>query len=282
VGAFSVILTFVTPRLFFDTNICHKVTAGEIPPDIWENTVEALPQHFEYCISPLTALETVHSLTTCSPKFFDRNRARVMHLTAVRNRLWLDYPIPFQRTALTGLPTKNNWEIELNLTNLFAILRWVENKQDLDRPVSLPYMTDSFGFRTRLGDALAMFREIKDLYASRMEYAQGQEAKNRRRRDYIDDVFRVTGLVQTEERIAAASEGLDAAFQFEYHLFSMLRSPYNFRANTSDLIDAQQLYYLLDPTLHFVTGDDRLVGYVRKSAQANRIMTFSQLLDVLR
>jgi hypothetical protein len=196
-SAFSVILTFVTARLFFDTNICHRVAAGEIPPDIWANAVEALPQHFGYCISPLTALETVHSLTNCSPEFFDRNRTRVMHLTAMKNRIWLDYPIPFQRTALAGLPTKNNWEIELNLTNLFAILSWVKKKQDLERPVSLPYMIGSFGFQTRLGDALAMFREIKDLYASRMEYAQGQKAKNRRKRDYIDDVFRITELVQT-------------------------------------------------------------------------------------
>ena len=272
----------MTARIFFDTNICHNVAAGEIPPDVWENAVEALPQRFEYCISPLTALETVHSLTTCSPEFFDRNRARVMHLTAMKNRLWLDYPIPFQRKALAGSPTRNNWEIELNLTNLFAILSWVENKQDLDRPVSLPYMTGPFGFRTRLDDALAMFREVKDLYASRMEYAQGQKAKVRRRRDYIDDVFRITELVQTEERVATASEGLDAAFLFERHLFSMLRSSYGFRANRSDLIDAQQLYYLLDPTLHFVTDDDRLIGYVRESTQANRIMTFSQLLDVLR
>jgi hypothetical protein len=241
-----------------------------------------LPQRFDYCISPLTALETVHSLTTCSPEFFDRNRARVMHLTAMKNRLWLDYPIPFQRTALACLPTKNNWEIELNLTNLFAILSWVENKQDLDRPVFLPYMAGSLGFQTRLGNALAMFREIKDLYAGRMEYAQGQKAENRRKRDYIDDVFRIIKLVQTKERIATASEGLDAAFQFERHLFSMLKSRYGFRSNTSDLIDAQQLYYLLDPTIHFVTDDDRLIGYVRKSTQANRIMTFSQLVGVLR
>jgi hypothetical protein len=272
----------VTARLFFDTNICHKVTAREIPPDIWKRTVEALPQHFEYCISPLTALETVHSLTTCPPELFDLARTRVIHLTAVKSRLWLDYPIPFQRTALAGLPTKNNWEIELNLTNLFAVLSWVERKQDLDRPVSLPYMTGPFGFRARLSDGLAMFREVKDLYASRMEYAQGQETTGRRKRDYIDDVFRITKLAQTEERVVAASQGLDAAFMFEHHLFSMLKSDYGFRANTSDLIDAQQLYYLLDPTLHFVTNDERLIGYVRKSTQANRIMTFSQLLDVLR
>lgn len=57
----------------------------------------------------------------------------------------------------------------------------------------------------------------------------------------------------------------------------MIPTKYRFDEHPEDLVDAQQLYYLLDPEMYFVTNDNRLIDYVRGSSQANRIITFDQL-----
>jgi hypothetical protein len=264
-------------RLFFDTNICHHAENGTIPRGAWLRTVAAIPNRFQYCISPLTALETVHSLTSCDPDCFVKNRARVRLLTSINERIWLDFPISFQRKALAGLPTTNTWEIELNVGNLFAMIGWVEKKSDLERPVALPHMTGAVGFQAYLKQARKEFDNVKAIYSQRMTLAKSQSPSRRTRKMFVDDVFRITAMTDTPERRSAISSGMDAAFMFESRLMSMIPTKYRFEANADDLVDAQQLYYLLDSDMYFVTNDKRLIDYVRRSSQANRIITFDQL-----
>lgn len=267
--------------LFFDTNICHHAANRTIPLDVWQHAVAKIPQTFKYCISPLTVLETVHSLTTCDPIFFVENRVRLRLLTSIEKRIWLDDPILFQQKALAGLPTKSNWKMELNLSTLFAMIAWVEQKSDLENPVSLPYMNSAVGYQVFLQHGKDAFDTVKGMYAQRMESARSRPTEQRRRKLFVEDALRITGVPDLPKTRAAIASGMDAAFVFESRLISMVKSDYNFAAHADDLIDAQQLYYLLDPQMYFVTNDNRLIDYVRKSSQANRILTFDQLVVML-
>jgi hypothetical protein len=71
--------------------------------------------------------------------------------------------------------------------------------------------------------------------------------------------------------------------QFDRHLWQFIRNPdYNFSKHRGEIVDAQQLYYLCQPNIYFVTNDTRLKEAVSDSPQGRRVMTYQELTEWLR
>ncbi len=86
-------------------------------------------------------------------------------------------------------------------------------------------------------------------------------------------------LKPSDEDCRRIAESLDAAFQFDMSLYGRARtSNYNFGKHRTEWIDEQQLYYLSDPDMHFLTRDGRLREWIKASTQANRVLNFDTFL----
>ena len=73
-------------------------------------------------------------------------------------------------------------------------------------------------------------------------------------------------------RVASA---LESAYLFDLSLWDLAKNnTYDFLKHASDWIDSQQLYYLADPSIHFLTTDESTIRKrVAASSQAARILT---------
>ena len=87
-------------------------------------------------------------------------------------------------------------------------------------------------------------------------------------------------LAQSEWRRLPAA--LESAFALNDFLCDQAeQNTYSFADHDSDWIDVQQLFYLSDPSIHFLTHDERLRNRVRGCGQAARIISFRDLLTEL-
>src|SRR5207253_18389 len=52
---------------------------------------------------------------------------------------------------------------------------------------------------------------------------------------------------------------------------------YDFSKHASDLVDGQQLAYLADASMHFITSDKKLKAHIAESAQSARVWSWRDL-----
>jgi hypothetical protein len=84
---------------------------------------------------------------------------------------------------------------------------------------------------------------------------------------------RLNGDVQKAKLL----EALGAYHEFELRKVKVaVANPYNPHKHQNDALDSQQLAYLCDRTLHFITCDKGYLNKVQRSAQRNRIHETSQ------
>ena len=73
---------------------------------------------------------------------------------------------------------------------------------------------------------------------------------------------------------------LDAAYKYDLDLWDLVvSSNYNLKKNRTDWIDQQQLYYLADSRMRFLTTDSTIKARTKKSIQCDRILVYSEFRD---
>jgi hypothetical protein len=76
---------------------------------------------------------------------------------------------------------------------------------------------------------------------------------------WAEKILRDLGKPLSRPNVAIVLERLDAAYRFDRHLWQLIRnSEYDFSKHRGKIVDAQQLYYLCQPDIYFVTNDARL------------------------
>ena len=96
--------------------------------------------------------------------------------------------------------------------------------------------------------------------------------------DNFDEVWlaglaKRVGIDPARHRAADIIAALSAYHEFEHHkLFVAVKNPqYKPENHANDLLDAEQLIYLADPRLHFLTADGGYLNRITQSPQKARI-----------
>ena len=77
------------------------------------------------------------------------------------------------------------------------------------------------------------------------------------------------------QKLASA---LDAAYEYEKHLCEIAKNGmFNFDNHGGDWIDLQQLFYLADPNVYFLTEDKDIRQRCGSSLQSNRILLLKEI-----
>jgi len=82
-------------------------------------------------------------------------------------------------------------------------------------------------------------------------------------------------MLLDDEQAAELGNRLDAAYQFDLHVWREATAPasnYNPEKHANDWADVQQTMCLCDPAIHLLTADGKLVNKVAASHQANRVL----------
>ena len=268
--------------VFFDSQIPISVCDGVIPAADWKGVVERLAGRYRYRVSFTTFLEIVNALAGGDENHFDQNRKRLLLLTDVEDCEFLPMPGQFLRTAVFGLaPERPEFSPDRLQRVWMPVITRAKEKCDL---VSGNVVMQSLpgGIDLTFGIDLAVLRkEMQDgkkLWGEELKLAKDGQKEMPPAELHAAFILRFDiHAPETQENIMRASRALDAAY---CHLAQIhhqsTKGTYRFDSKLQDWIDNQQLMYLADPDLTFVTADRRLIAKLGKSLDRDRVREFTE------
>jgi len=273
--------------VFFDTQIITRVSDGAIPAAMWEEVIERLAGKYKYRVSFTTFIEVVNALAGGDESHFEQNRKRLLVLTDVNGCEFLPMPGQFLRTAVLGLSSERPEFSPEQLKEVWMpVIRGAQRKEDLSLGnvvmASLPGDVD-----LTAGIDLAMVRRQMEA-GKRLWGEQLGLAKNAGKGMPPPDLYASFILAfdahapQSPENVGRVSRALDAAYCHLAHIhLESTKGAYKFEGKLQDWIDNQQLMYLADPNLTFVTADRKLTAKLGKSLDRQRVRGFEEFVKAL-
>jgi hypothetical protein len=269
----------VKPKLFVDTQICIDVTKRLVDERLWARVWRYITGSFEYVISPLTLCELLHGVAAGTDIYFNQNRKAIRVLVPPhRVKRFLDFPGAFV------LKTVLHRKIEVQRIEPEEFDTWVKLVLKARSKAELEWggvrlgcsSARRYGFDFRLH--IAQHLDGHQVHVDQLKQLRNGDLQVPSRFAWAAGILARQGLRPSDEDCRRVAESLDAAFHFDMALFKRAKtSNYNFEKHATDWIDEQQLYYLSDPQVHFLTRDGRLQEWVKQSTQAKRILDFSAL-----
>lgn len=265
-------------KIFFDTSICIAVGRGEIPAAEWQSIWKFVTRNFDYAVSPMTLSEILVGIGQGDEAHFEANRAPLRILC------------PHHRTEFLRMP------LHFALENVLQDRRMVEGREPKDfrlhARVALQARTKSLLMSGGVflpevkthSHGLNLDFIVSSMNAGRNDGIDGLTKLRAGRLRRSDPVIWAQNLVGKLGKTITPEEGvrfslrLDAAYRYEAASMDFAeRGSYNFSKHGSDWIDAQQLFYLCDPVVHFLTRDSGFKRRVTGSPQRDRIIEYEDL-----
>jgi hypothetical protein len=264
--------------IFFDTSVCISAGRGYIPAAEWQVIWQFVTCNFDYAVSPMTLSEILVGIGQGDEAYFEANRAPLRILCPPHETAFLRMPLHFalenvlrDRRRVEGLEP-GDFRMQARVT-LRAPTRSILTSGGVLLPevqthshgMNLDLVTDFMEAGRRDGvDGLTRLRAGQLQRSEPAVWAQNLVGK--------------LGKTITPEEGARLSARLDAAYLYESALMDLAeQGQYNFSKHGSDWIDAQQLFYLCDPAMHFLTMDGGPKRRTLSSPQRDRIIEYQDL-----
>jgi len=266
----------IRPIVFFDTSVCIDLAHFPEAHD-WPRIRKCLGIDFRYRIAPVTVYELVAGLATGGDAHFDRNRKAIRVLYDPRQKKIFPPVRSFVLQTLFGdrLPTTYSADLDFRLW-IKAVLQAPSRAVLQSGQLKLANRPGTFGLALR--EINQNMRRIQEGYAKHFKRFLDAKVPKLTRDVWADLIVSDYRKPSTDENRQLISERLDAAFRFDESLCWLARSKtFNFLKHKSEIGDAQQLYYLCDPHVYFVTNERKLKNRLAASSQAEQIITYSDL-----
>lgn len=264
-------------RLFFDTSVCTRIAYHK--PEKEESFIRRyIDATYEYVVSPLTLLELLIKIGRGNEEYFEKNRKSLRVLAADPEKLiFLDFPGSHLLRHIFGLlPTVKfgpeefrSWiQVVLSASSLDDSVRGNVDLGDKER---------LFGLDFNLIDA--QLQEGKDDHRLILEGIRDGSNHHVDVLAWASETLTELGREPNSEDCKKAAHALEAAYLFDVYLWKQAKNQtYDFGRHDTDWIDRQQLFYLSDSQVLFITEDVNLLQETRKSSQAARIQNLDALL----
>ena len=266
------------PKFFLDTSVCIDVARGAISSSAWASLLAGATKNYQYCISPLTAYELIAGLATGADSHFDRNRQAVRILHAQGLGSYLKPLRTFMGKMLFGEPVETVAAPNIELW-LEAVLRAKDRVALEGADLRLFHKGTWRTFGLKLKEINRQLRDIQEGYAERFRQFRSEKIP-----DLTPEVWARMVLDDLQQPVTDANrtivlQSCDAAFRFDRVLFDYCKDAnYDFAKHGAEIVDAEQLYYLCDATVLFVTEEKKLRKRVSDSPQSHRIMTVDEFV----
>lgn len=267
------------PRLFLDTQICIDVAKKQISEREWARVWRYVCDNYAYFISPLTLIELLCGVDYGKDEFFHQNLQALRVLVPPhRTKRFLRMPGHFVLSSVL-CDTRKNLGFESKDFDLWVkvILR-APNRRALESgKITLAHIFDrEFGFKFQV--VTNQHHAGKREYVTHLEELRNGALAIPTPRRWAAGFLRAMGREVDDLDCARLIKALDAAYCFDKVLWELVTtSNYNFEKRAGDWTDQQQLYYLCDPMMHFVTRDSRIKDWTAKSLQNDRITAYYEL-----
>ncbi len=261
-------------KLFYDTSICIDASRGRIPANEWIRVNRFVYSTFRYCISILTLDELLCGIHKGDPAQFLRNRRALELLFPAHRKTFLPYPGDFIAAYVFGQRRSPPDQTKMNA----LVKAFLKSKSANDlgaKPI----------WKGKHDTALSELLWTSNWYSQvQFNYARDySSARKENEEDFPEELWAKMLLEHlkqpdTPANRQLAANSLNAQFLLSrFFLQAKSDDRYDFFRHSSDLVDLQQLSYLVDPNIVFVSNDRKLKAHIRASPQSSRVWTWETL-----
>jgi hypothetical protein len=271
------------PKPFFDTQVCELAASGAIPRADWIFLQDYFEVETDYHISPLTVAEILDRINKDeNNRYFRRTQEQIRCLYPHgKRKKFFDFTRYFISRTIFGKEAKRPFMLEKDFAFDLEILLWAGSRSQVTQGVPMPYLMNG-SYRLRLEKFSDEIQGIRNIYKQWLGLLKGRKKFSFTPEEWLNDALKTVGM-DTPDNRKKFIDALPAAYQFEHWIIDAARNHnYNLDKNISDQIDAQQLYYLCDPTVIFITNDTDHKIRLKGNSQQQRIKTFSEVFDFVR
>lgn len=273
-------MPFRRPKVVFDTQVISNVCTGAIPRSEWDEVLKYISRRCRYAISAITLYELLAGIANGDVAHFAENQHRIRVLCEPLKREFLPLVGDFVRFRVFRLAPRK-LAFQPHKLKLWAdVVLTAKTREELVRgrvTLSRPgHAGKSYGF-----DLPLLAKQIengKQNHSERLEALRQGKLLASTPDTWTQAVLREIGVPVNPANATRLLGALDAAHEHDLYLYSMARNhTYDFAEHDSDWLDGQQLYYLADPLLKFITCDTKIRIRTRSSSQRDRILSFEDL-----
>jgi hypothetical protein len=252
---------------------------GHIKQDEWALVSAYLKHATQYCLSPLTVGELLSALVNGSPRYFRQHQRRLRVLLSPGDQPEVFDFVPYFVAQQLGLNIERPARLEDNFLESINLILEAPSKDALLQGFSHHGKTSKQTMKIRIDrfaeEHAALMEKYIEYMTFRREHNEFQIPRDVWASGFLK-FYKVSGNVIALDEVA---ERLSANYEFEMFVCNLLRDEqYSISKHKSDLIDMQQLCYLCDPNVVFITKDSGFRKRIQNSPQASRITTFADLL----
>jgi hypothetical protein len=275
----SLALPLLRPKIVFDTQILSYVYKSTICPADWNAVLRYISKKCRYAISANTLYELLAGIAKGDANHFHENQSRIRLLCQPAGREFLPTVGDFVRAKVFGLSARKLDFQPRKLCLWAEVALAATRKSSLQSGVTLHKAGRSrqtYGFDLQL--LLKQIEEGKQSHSQRLEGLRQGKLLASTPGSWSRSVLRLLGVPLTDANAKTILIALNAAHRYDISLYEMAKNhAYDFSRHDADWIDSQQLYYLADSSVRFVTCDANIGLRTMNSTQRDRVLSFDEL-----
>jgi hypothetical protein len=233
-----------------------------------------ISRNWVYLISPITVDELLRGIHKGGPDKFHESKRALGAVYPVGPKLFLPAPADYVAYYIFGKSS----DVLHQGPQRDAIIRAFLQIRDRSEVSTKRIL---FGSRET---ALSYLQGINRWYLERYNaYATDYESVRNKgvsvgKEEWARHHLSNLGALNTPENRKTILEALSASYHLsQFGIQAMRDKGYDFFKHSSAIADNQQLSYLCDPAIHFVTNDKKLKTHCQPSPQVSRIWTWPEL-----
>lgn len=267
------------PKAFLDTQIIVEAERRKITQDEWSLASGYLRNATRYCISPLTVGELISALVNGDSEHFELHQRRLRVLLSPGDQAEVFDFAPYFVAQALGLPVERPAHLEDDFLGSINLILEAPSKDSLLQGFRCRGKNSKQIAKIRIDRFAKEHASPKEGYISHMTLRKERNITSVSPDAWASSLLRFYGISRDDVALAEVAERLSANYEFEMYVNNLVQNEnFTISKNTSDLIDGQQLCYLCDPNVVFITNDSDFKNRTQNSPQANRIKTFAELL----
>jgi hypothetical protein len=268
--------TSAPAKLFLDTNVCYKLLASPYLAHL-SGIRAAICKRYRIVVSPETMIELMRTFKGGSGEFFHEDRKRLGVMAG-----WTEYPVflslpgEFGIKASLGLnaPARFGRDEFRRIYKLFLAATSRHRLFETGVPKGNRIVKFDPGIieRQHLAGRASHRSWLKDVLSGEYKYPPPDR--------WAVAFAKVHKLDLSVEQADTLATDLSA---FEKTLFEAAAKNSNYQpdGHDGDWVDGQQLIYLCDPNIHFLTDDKSIKAKCAKSQQCHRVLLLPEFVRSL-
>lgn len=267
------------PKSFLDTQIIIDAERKTIPQGDWSLAASYLRNATQYCISPLTIGELIYALVKGDSRYFEQHQRRLRILLSPGDRAEVFDFIPYFFAQQFGLTMVRPSHLEDDFLGTIRLILEAPSKDALLQGFRRQGENSNQTARVRIDRFAQEHSKTREGYVELMNNRRTRKDLRVSPHEWASSLLALYGVPEREANPSEIAEKLSAVYEFEMFVNKLMKSDkFSISKNKSDIVDGQQLCYLCDPSVVFISNDSDFKNRTRTSQQSNRIKTFAELL----